>query len=315
MAYLLLFASAFGAQAALFVPIVPLLVSSGALAGQGRLEFGWAIAAVAAGVAAGDFLWYRIGRRQGGRVLARICRVALEPATCVRRTENLFGRYGARSLLVAKFVPGMSTVALPLAGVFGMHPRRFVLYDSAGVLLWTSAYVLLGYVAAAPLVAIGSRTGLLQTAPLTIVVLGALIAYVAWKYARRRYLLRQLRISRITVAELKRRLQAGDPLVVVDLRHPIDVEREPCTIPGAMYIPAETLAERHREIPRHREIVLFCTCPDEITSAKEALRLRARGMRRVRPLEGGLTAWREAGYPVRSMGPAVTPEQRILNAA
>jgi rhodanese-related sulfurtransferase len=83
----------------------------------------------------------------------------------------------------------------------------------------------------------------------------------------------------------------------------------------SMYIPAEALAERHREIPRHREIVLFCTCPDEITSAKEALRLRARGMRPVRPLEGGLTAWRDAGYPVASMGPAVAPEQRILNAA
>jgi rhodanese-related sulfurtransferase len=142
-----------------------------------------------------------------------------------------------------------------------------------------------------------------------------LAAYVAWKQVRRQVALRQLRIARITVDDLHRRLAAGEPVAVIDLRHPLDFETDPYIIPGGLYIPAEELATRHGEIPRDRDVVLYCTCPDEITSAKEALRLRRRGIRQVRPLQGGFSAWRAAQYPVELRGPLVPVEHRILNAA
>src|SRR5690606_15356631 len=120
---------------------------------------------------------------------------------------------------------------------------------------------------------------------------------------------------RIPVPELHRQMEAGERPVIVDLRHPLDYESDPYVIPWALYIPAEDLRSRHREIPRDRDVVLYCTCPDEVTSAKEALRLRRVGIRRVRPLLGGISAWREAGFPLELRGRIVPVEERILNAA
>jgi membrane protein DedA with SNARE-associated domain/rhodanese-related sulfurtransferase len=312
--YLLLAGSAFASQALLVVPIVPLLLLTGALAARGELQILWAVAALVIAIESGDFLWYLIGRRGGSTVLNRVCRLTMEPNTCVRRTQNLFGRYGARALLVAKFIPGLSTVALPLAGVFGMQRRRFVLYDAFGVLLWCSAYVTAGYVSSQQVAAIGQHipTPSLNTAGAVAAVLGI---YLVWKYVRRRQVVRQLRMPRVPVGELWRKMEAGERVAVVDLRHRIDVERDPYAIPHALYIPAEELSVRQQEIPRDREVVLYCTCPDEITSARWALRLREMGIGEVRPLEGGFTAWRAAGFPVNFVGPLVPPHERILNAA
>jgi rhodanese-related sulfurtransferase len=127
--------------------------------------------------------------------------------------------------------------------------------------------------------------------------------------------LRQLRIARITVEELKRRLDEGDAVAVIDLRHPLDFESDPETIPGAIYLPAEDLGARLADVPRDRDVILYCTCSDEITAAKEALRLRRHGIRRVRPLQGGLTAWREAGLATEQRAPVVPIDERMLNAA
>jgi membrane protein DedA with SNARE-associated domain/rhodanese-related sulfurtransferase len=312
MPYLLLMLSAFTAQALMFVPIVPLLVGSGALAAHGEMAWSWTLLALTVGVAAGDLLWYGIGRRRGRSILGRICRIAMEPSTCLRKTENLFGRYGAAALLFAKFIPGLSTVALPLAGIFRMRPIRFVRYDVPGVMGWVGVYLGLGYFSAGAIGAIGST----MPGRWWLVVGGALlVSYVVVKRVRRRQLLRRLRIAGVTVEQLHLRLASNDPVAVIDLRHPLDFETDPYAIPTALYIPAEDLAERHAEIPRDRDVVLYCTCPDEVTSAKEALRLRRRGIKRVRPLRGGFAAWRAAGLPVELRGSIVPDDARILNAA
>jgi membrane protein DedA with SNARE-associated domain/rhodanese-related sulfurtransferase len=313
VAYLLLTTTAFGAQA-LLLPIVPLLVATGALAAQGQLQPGWALLALVLGVACGDLLWYAVGRRTGTRVLGRVCRLTLEPDSCVRRTENLFGRHGARALLFAKFIPGLSTVALPLAGVFGMRVRRFVLYDAAGVLLWTTSYLAVGYLSYQQMAPSGWRFPRLSPAHL-LVGAAALGAYIAWRYLRRRRSLREICLDRITADELKQRLDLGDPIALVDLRHPLELECDPHMLPGALHIPAEELGRRHREIPRRREVVVYATCPADVTSAHAALRLRARGFPRVRPLEGGYEAWRARDLPLQSAGPEIPVDERTLNAA
>lgn len=313
-AYLILTASAFTGQSLLFVPIVPLLVSAGALASYGEMHPAAAIAALTAGLVGGDYVWYRLGRARGDRILRRICRAALEPNSCVRRTQRFLGRYGAKTLLIAKFIPGLSTVALPMAGVYGMRPRRFLLYDGAGVLAWSTTYVMVGYVSARQLEAMAPDRFSVDVRTLGLVAAAAAV-YVLWKILARRRGVRRVWADRITAAELLRRLDAPAGLCVVDLRHALDFEADPYTIPGALYIPAEQLRQRHREIPRHAEVVLYCTCPDEATSAREAFRLRARGVRRVRPLVGGFSEWREQGYPVELRGAVVGTEERLLNVA
>lgn len=313
-AYLLLTLTAFAGQAALVIPIVPLLVSAGALAARGELHPVFAVAALVAGLVPGDYLWYRLGRSRGGKILSRVCRAALEPNSCVRKTQNILSRYGAKTLLVAKFIPGLSTVALPMAGVYGMRTRRFFLFDGIGVLVWCTAYVAAGYISVRQLANLAPGTFSVSSRTIALIVLAAVI-YVAWKYLMRRRRVRQIWTDRITADELRRRLAVDPSLRIVDLRHALDFEADPYTIPGALYIPAEELARRYREIPRRAEVVLYCTCPDEATSAREAFRLRARGVRRVRPLIGGFNSWRDADYPVEFRGPAVPPDERILNAA
>lgn len=305
--------SAFAGQALLFVPIVPLLVGTGVLAAGGELRVGGAVVALVIGVAAGDWLWFVLGRHRGGSLVRRVCRLAGEPNTCVRRVEQLFARYGARALVVSKFVPGLSTVALPLAGAFGMRPRRFVAFDVSGVALWSSTYVVVGYLASDSVMEIVGAPG--RRWRIVAAAAAALGAYALWRSVRRRRAARALATPRMPVAELRRKLDAGEPVTVVDLRHPIAVESDPDGIPGARPIPAEELPSREAELSRDGVIVLYCSCPDEATSAAEALRLRARGFRRVVPLEGGLVAWRAHGFPVAPIAPRVAVDDRVLNAA
>jgi membrane protein DedA with SNARE-associated domain/rhodanese-related sulfurtransferase len=313
-AYAILTATAFAGQTALVIPIVPLLISAGALAARGELHAGLAIVALAVGIIPGDTVWYWLGRKRGRKILGRVCRISLEPDTCVRRTQGILGRWGARALLIAKFIPGLSTVALPMAGTYGMRLRRFLLFDAVGVLAWCSAYVTLGYVTAHQVA--GIAPGALSLNWRTVaVILAAIVAYLALKYARSRRQVRRAWGDRITPESLRHRQLAGEPVAVIDLRHELDFEAEPYTIPGAIYIPAEQIAERHREIPRGVEVVLYCTCPYQATSARAAARLRRRGVTRVRPLEGGFDAWQERNYPIEFRGPAVDEDARILNAA
>jgi len=253
-----LFGVVFAEQVGLSLPAAPLLLAAGALAGGGRMSLWTALGLPVLASLLGDGLWYELGRRRGSRVLNLLCRISLEPDSCVRRTENLFVRHGVRSLLVAKFVPGLSTVAPPLAGIFGVRVPRFLLYDGLGALFWAEAFVGVGYLFSSQLERAALYASRLGSA-LVVLLAAAVVAYVLGKYAQRRYVLRRLRIARIDAVELRRMLEARGEIMIVDLRSPLDAQADPYTIPGALRMAPEEVEQRHQEIPRERDIVLFCT--------------------------------------------------------
>lgn len=256
--YFLLFALVLAEQIGLPVPALPFLLGAGALVRTGQLDLTMALAVGVTASLIGDVMWFQLGRRRGTRVLNWLCRISLEPDSCVRRTEDLFARHGARSLLVAKFLPGYNTVAPPLAGIFGMRLRSFLFYDALGALLWLVVFGAPGYLFGDQLEALVERISS-YGAGFGGLLLAAVAAYVIYKYVQRQRFLRELHIARITPEELERRRAGGEEVVVVDLRHAVEFEADPEGIPDAVHVPVEEVEERAGEIPREGEIVLFCT--------------------------------------------------------
>ena len=253
--YAVLFGWVLLEQLGLPIPAAPLLIAAGALARAGKMNLTFAVALAFIAVILADLFWYFLGRYRGGRILKLLCRISLEPDSCVRRTENLFIRHGVRSLLVAKFIPGLNTAAPSLAGVFRMPVRRFLIFDSLGGLLWVITVTSLGLIFSDELERLALRWG----GWLVAVLAAVLAVYVLWKFIQRRRFLRRLRTARITPKELMDKLTAKENISIVDLRQPIDIEAFPQMIPGALRIAMEEIEERHGEIPRDRDVVLYCS--------------------------------------------------------
>jgi rhodanese-related sulfurtransferase len=203
-------------------------------------------------------------------------------------------------LLVSKFVPGLSTVAPPMAGAMGLTPTAFVLMDGLGSLLWAGLAIGIGYAFSAQ---IDTLLATLASAGTVAgeVVLALLAAYIALKWWQRRRLLHSLEMARITVTELNNALAEGRGPLVVDIRGMANRIVDTRTIPGAILADLAGLDELVKEVPTDREMVIYCACPNEISAARAALILSKRGYRRVRPLLGGLDAWADAGYPVQEL--------------
>jgi membrane protein DedA with SNARE-associated domain/rhodanese-related sulfurtransferase len=295
--YMMVFAWVFVEQAGLPIPSAPMLLAAGALSGTHRMNLGLAIAFAVIGSVASDSMWYEIGRQKGVRVLQLLCRISLEPDSCVRRTQISFTRNGPRVLLGAKFIPGLNAMAAPLSGIIKMGWRKFLLFDTIGALAWVAACTITGYVFSGELERVAARASYLG-AWLLVLLLAAFAGYILWKFYHRQKFLRKLRIARITPEELKEKLDAGEDVLVVDLRHSLDFDANPETIPGALHVDAAELEEAYQVIPRDREIVLFCACPNEVTAARLALILRSKGITRIRPLSEGYEGWRSRGFPM-----------------
>ncbi len=298
---IVLFAVVLAEQVGLPIPAVPVLLAAGALAGAGKMNLALAVLLGVTACLLGDLIWYYLGRHRGAGVLKVLCRISLEPDSCVRRTESFFFRHGMRSLVLAKFIPGLSTATPALAGLFKVSVGRFLLYNGLGALLWTAAFVAPGYLFSDQLEWVAAQAARLGSS-LVVLVAGALALYIAYKYVHRQILLRELRIARITPDELKQLLDAGHEPVIVDLRQPLDRQANPYSIPGALWMAVEDLEHRHHEIPRDRDVILFCACPNEVTAARMALLLKRNGIMRVRPLAGGVEAWRTRNFPVEELG-------------
>ena len=256
--YMVVLGWVFIEQVGIPLPSMPLLLAAGALAGTGHLNFFASLIYAMLAAVAADSMWYQLGRRKGIKILQFLCKISLEPDSCVRRTEGVFSKQGARSLLLAKFIPGLGTVAAPLAGIFRMRPLRFLLFDAAGALLWAGASLGVGYAFSGEIERVAEHLASLG-GWLLVLLGGAFSAYIAYKYAARRRFLRELRISRISVEELKEKIDSGEDLVIVDLRHSMDFEADPETIPGAFRMDAKDLEQKGDQLPRDREVILYCT--------------------------------------------------------
>ena len=296
---LALFCVVFLEQMGLPLPSPPFLLAAGALSVRGQMNGAVALAAAILASLLADSTWYYLGRTRGGRILKLLCRISLEPDSCVRRTESIFVRQGVRGIVTAKFLPGVGTVVPPLAGMFKVKYARFLLFDGLGALLYLGCFVVLGVLFSnqlEDLVKALSRLGLGVG-----VFLGAVVvAYVAFKFGQRYWFLRKMRMARITPEELRQKQDAGETLWIVDLRSLAAIESDPFMIPGARHLLVDEVDKWHGEVPRDRDVVLYCSCPNEASAARAALILHRRGITRVRPLLGGIDAWRERNYPLSS---------------
>jgi membrane protein DedA with SNARE-associated domain/rhodanese-related sulfurtransferase len=302
---LVLFCVVFVEQSGFPIPSIPVLIAAGALVGAGKMTVATALLVPVAAALPPNLAWYYLGRLKGGKVLGFLCRLSLEPDSCIRDTQNLFHRNGPRALLIAKFVPGLSTVAPPLAGIVGMTAATFIVYDFGGALIWAGASAGIGALFSDQLEQLARLAG--QAGGLLVMILAGVAAgVIGYKVYVRQKFFRYLRMATISVDELKRRMDAGDPVTVVDVRHPLTRELDPDSIPGAINFTLEDIEQRHVEVPRDRDIVLYCSCPNEVSSARTAFMLKKKGIHRVRPLIGGLDAWRERKFPVERK-PYATP--------
>jgi membrane protein DedA with SNARE-associated domain/rhodanese-related sulfurtransferase len=293
----LVFGAVFVEQMGLPLPALPWLLAAGALSAQGKFNLGLGLGATVIACLIADAIWFYLGRFRGNQVLALLCRISLEPDSCVRRTQNVFTKYGLRGVLVAKFVPGMSTVAPPLAGMSKTSALRFLSVDGVGALLYGGCLLGFGYFFNRQIDQIAAAFARIGGSALSLLI-GLAVLYIAYRYWQRQRLLHELRMSRITVAELYAMLDSGKAPVIFDLRSTGALEEDPTMIQGAIHLRMEDIDSRLNEFPRDREIIVYCSCPNEVSSARLALRLQRKGFSRVRPLLGGIDAWRDQNYPM-----------------
>jgi membrane protein DedA with SNARE-associated domain/rhodanese-related sulfurtransferase len=299
------FAAVFIEQMGIPLPATPWLLAAGALAATDQLNLFAVVISASLGSTLSAAIWFYLGRHYGSRVSNLLCRISLEPDSCVRRTQNIFTRYGARGIIVAKFIPGLSTLMSALAGNSGIKASQFLLFDGLASLLYAAGFAFLGVLFSNQLEQIISALESLGGGALALVV-GMLALYIGYKFFRRHQLLRELRMARITVDELNELLKSGGNPIVLDVRGLAEIEREPLLIRTALHMTLDEVETRHQEIPRDRDIILYCSCPNEESAAHVALSLRRKGIVRVKPLLGGIDAWRERNFPM---------DQRVANSA
>ncbi len=255
---LLVFANVLLAQLGVPLPAVPMLVVAGALVAQGELAWAPLIAVTIAASLLGDTPWYIAGRRYGYRVLRTLCRIAIEPDSCVKQTENIFERWGAQSLMMAKFIPGFSTVAPPLAGAMKLGVARFMLYSAVSALLWAGVALAAGAFFHAEVEWALGWLGDMGGGAL-LVIAGAIVFYVAVKAVERYFLIRFLRMVRMSVEELHQLITQGAQPVILDARSSFSRRQDPRHIPGS--IPVDIVApEAHLgAVPPDRDVVVYCS--------------------------------------------------------
>jgi membrane protein DedA with SNARE-associated domain/rhodanese-related sulfurtransferase len=292
----LVFVNVLALQAGLPVPAYPVLIVAGAYAAMGGNPL-WQLVVV--GIVAStiaDTGWYMAGRNFGMRILSTLCRVSLSQDTCVRQTESIFQRFGPASMLFAKFVPGFASVATALAGAIRLRYWTFVLFDAIGAGLWVGVGVGLGYVFRDAIGDVMAKLSSLGKYGLMLIIAGFAI-WILVKWWRRYLFVKQLRMDRVSVDELKQMLEQNQVQALVDVRSAL-TQAATGRIPGALAIDMQKIEDAFKGVPIDGEVVLYCACPNEATAVKVAQKLRKVGYKRIRPLLGGIDAWIDAGLEV-----------------
>ena len=287
---LIVFVATLVARVGAPVPAAPLLVVAGGLSAGEQLSAPAVLIAALVANLAGDTVWFVAGRRHGHRILRLLCRISLSPDSCVRQSESLILRWGGSSLIAAKFVPGVSVVAAPMAGAMAMPWRSFLAYGLIAALVWSLLFLALGLVfhrQIQEVLEVMANTGTAAIVAL-VVIIAALVALRFW---RRRRAMHNLAMPRVSVDELRTLLAQGRAPVIVDVRSPQSVQLDDRRIPGALHVPLEEMPGLADRLSADHEVIVYCDCPNEASAAVAARVLTSRGIKRVRPLTGGLDAW------------------------
>ncbi|MGI8742936.1 MAG: VTT domain-containing protein [Bryobacteraceae bacterium] len=256
--YWVLFANVLVEQIGLPLPAVPVLLAMGALSGMGEFSLWVSLTLAVIAALASDLIWYRLGIQRGGRILGLVCRLSLEPDSCVSNTKTTLAKWGAYSFLFAKFVPGLSAVAAPMAGLTRMPLSKFLGADLLGSVAWSGTYLCTGYLFRNQLERAAESASRMGGA-LIAVILCLLGGYIGWKYYQRRRFIRDLRIARVTPEELQQLQESEEGVTIVDLRNALEFESGGVKIPGAIRMDAQEVEARHQEIPRDKDVVLYCS--------------------------------------------------------
>jgi membrane protein DedA with SNARE-associated domain/rhodanese-related sulfurtransferase len=293
---LVVFLNALLAQGGLPLPVIPILMMTAALASQSAFQILEVTFAAVSGTLIADFVQYWCGRHYGQRFLGLLCRLSFSPDFCVRRTEEVFARIGPWSLILAKFIPGLSLISVAMAGVTKMSVVTFLLLDLIGGSLFIGVIVALGVIFQDAISSLLST--LVDYGKFGLFAVFATIGlYVLMKWLQRRLFIRQLRMDRITVAELRKLIDDGKDLLILDVR-PEKVRVDDGIIPGAVPAHPTDIDPIVMSSPRDAEVVVYCACPNEESAATAAKHLKRAGFKKIRPLRGGIEAWIQAGHKV-----------------
>ncbi|UXU85733.1 DedA family protein/thiosulfate sulfurtransferase GlpE [Burkholderia sp. S-53] len=319
---LVVFLNVLGSSLGLPLPAIPTLITVGAgialvthVASSTFLHFSTILGAAMIGGLLGDLVWFQGGKRYGKRTLHTVCKLSQSREACVRTTEQFFGRWGVRVLVVARFVPGLSLVAVPLCGAMAVRLRSFILYDCAGIALWASIGLAIGTLFASQIDVIFALVARLGWRALIVIGIAPAL-YVLYRYCRRQMLANALAKARISAGELHALLANNPRPVVIDIRSTERRMLDPFVIPGAVIADERKPRQIMERYGTNRTLVIYCACPHEVSAVSMARQLRLSGVKLALPLAGGIDAWRVAGFDIEPMiainDAAIVGEERKL---
>ena len=287
---LIVFAIVLVEQGGLPIPAFPILIVSGALAVTGGIS--WVACLVVAVLACliADYFWFSAGRYYGTRVLRLLCKISLSPDSCVSQTEDKFARYGAKSMIVTKFIPGFNVIASPMSGALGIGTGRFIAFSMTGSILWSGTGIALGayFHKSVDMV----LTFISTMGATALLVLGGLLAvFVLFKYIERVRFRRAMAVERISMDEFAQLIDQGHDPIVIDARSATAQQIEEA-IPGALLFNACDREGFMAALDKERHIVVYCSCPNDVTATQVARQFLEDGFHKARPLQGGLDAWK-----------------------
>ncbi len=278
------------------LPAYPTLVITGALLDSSQYSAPLLLLVAVLAALIADFAWYLAGKRYGRKVMTMLCRISLSPDSCVNQTESVYLRWGASSLLVAKFIPGFASIASALSGALGTSRLKFILFDSVGAALWAGSAIYLGSLFSTTIDDLLNVLEHLGKWGLLLIGM-ALFAFIAKKWWQRDRFLKSLYMARISVNELHQLLQQDTAPTIIDVRSALD--QNAGRIPGAIPLSVQNpTLPPDLTLAHDGEVIVYCACPNEASAAQVAKQLMRLGYSHVRPLTGGIDAWVAAGYSV-----------------